>query len=351
MPVIKSITLRTIANELGLTVQTVSKALKGRPGMSEQTRQLVVQTAEKLGYFTKEQIRSLKAEHIIPYPLERKRFLLIQTAHSASYYKLLLAGLHERFASFGHHIEVVMLPDPVKEKAMDEWIEQRGLAYADGLFIAPSITPREWEPKLLNLPLPKILLSFPPLGTKVDSVIWDIYEATYQAVAYLRSLGHTNIMYVGDTRGQRGYILRWQAFLHAMNEFGAPVDQAAHSLVRTARPGWLNDLSEKLVRYTPTAIICGIDGEVPSVYELCLQLGLRVPEDISMIGLLNEQPESLPPFTMPLLAIRETGYRAADRMLWRIANPALPYEHIRIQSELRIGGTTAAPQSLQFGID
>ncbi|MBD2866317.1 LacI family DNA-binding transcriptional regulator [Paenibacillus oceani] len=344
MPIIKSVTLRTIANELGLTVNTVSKALKGRPGMSEQTRHLIVQTAERLGYFTKEQIRSLKAEHILPYPLERKRFFLVQTTQSVSYYKLLLEGLYERFASFGHHIEVLLLPSSVKEKEMDGWLDQRGLAYTDGLFIAPSIMPREWEPKLLRLPVPKILLNFPPLGTRVDSVIWDIYEATYQAVAYLRSIGHTNIMYVGDTTQQRGYILRWQAFLHAMNEFGARVDPDAHSIrVRTSQALWKGELSEKLARYAPTAILCGIEGEVPEVYRLCSeQLGLRIPEDLSIIGLLNQQPDSLPPFTMPLLAIRETGYRAADRMLWRIANPSLPYEHIRIQGELKIGSTTAS---------
>jgi LacI family transcriptional regulator len=343
MPVIKQVTLRTIAAELGLTVQTVSKALKGKAGMSEITRQLIVQTAEKLGYFTKEQILSLRADRIIPYPLERKRFLLLQSTQSVNFYNLLLQGLRERFASLGHHIELLTLPSGIKEKAMSEWIERQGLEFADGLFIAPSIFPFEWEPKLLQLQVPKILLSYPPLGTKVDSVIWDIYEATFQAVAYLRSIGHTNIMYVGDTHRQRGYILRWQAFLHAMNEFRVQVDPSAHSISnRFSDTNWLEKLGEKLVRYAPTAIICGIDGEVPSVYQLCLQLGLRIPDDISMIGLLNEQPDSLPPFTMPLLAIRETGYRAADRMLWRIANPALPYEHIRIQGELRIGGTTAA---------
>lgn len=344
MPIIKPVTLRTIANELGLTVNTVSKALKGRPGMSELTRHQVVQTAERLGYFTKEQIHSLKAEHNIPYPLERKRFFLVQTTQSVSYYMLLLEGLYERFASFGHHIEVLLLPSSVKEKEMDEWLELSGLAYADGLFIAPSITPKEWEPKLLRLPIAKILLSYPSLGTRVDSVIWDIYEATYQAVAYLRSIGHTKIMYVGDTLQQRGYILRWQAFLHAMNEFGTRVDPEAQSIrVRTSRNLWLGELSEKLIRYAPTAIICGIEGEVPEVYRLCSeQLGMRIPEDLSIIGLLNYQPDSLPPFTMPLLAIRETGYRAADRMLWRIANPSLPYEHIRIQGELKVGSTTAS---------
>lgn len=72
MPIRKQVTLKTIAQQLGVTIQTVNKALKGKPGMSEATRQLIVETAEKLGYFTKEQIRSLRAERIISYPIERK---------------------------------------------------------------------------------------------------------------------------------------------------------------------------------------------------------------------------------------------------------------------------------------
>lgn len=347
MPVIKTVTLRTIALELGLTVQTVSKALKGKPGMSESTRQLIVKTAEKLGYFTKEQVLSLRADRVIPYSVERKRFLLLQTSRSINLYVLLLQGLRERFATLGHQIELVILPSAIKEKEMSAWIERNGLEYADGLFIAPSILPIEWESKLLQLQVPKILLGYPPLGTKVDSVIWDIYEATFQAVAYLRSIGHTNVMYVGDTRRQRGYILRWQAFLHAMNEFRAAVDPEVHLIGdRSINADWLEELRSKLVRYAPTAIICGIDGEVPDVYQLITELGMRIPEDISLIGLLNGQPESLPPFTMPLLAIRETGYRAADRMLWRIANPSLPYEHIRIQGELLVGSTTSVNKRL-----
>lgn len=343
MPIRKSVTLKTIAKQLGLTVQTVSKAFKGKPGMSEATRQLIFETAEQLGYFTNEQLRSLKVDQIIPYPMEKKRFLLVQTEQSVGYNRLLLEGLHERFASFGHHIETCLLPASIRDSsAMLEWTQLRGLEYADGLFIAPSIIPKAWEPALLMLPTPKILLSYPPLGTKADSVIWDIYEATYQAVAYLRSIGHSKIMYVGDTHHQRGFILRWQAFQHAMNEFNVHVDPAAHSTSeRHLHPNWLEELQVKLTHYGPTAIICGVDGEVALVYQLCAKLQLRIPEDISVIGFLNEQPDALPLFTRPLLSIRETGYRAADRMLWRIANPSLPYEHIRIQGELRIGSTTA----------
>lgn len=343
MPIRKDVTQKTIAKELGLTVQTVSKALKGKPGMSETTRQLILETMELRGYFTKDQIRSLRAEHIAPYPIEKMRFLLVQTEASVSYNERLIGGLRDRFASFGHHIEACLLPTSIREGAMSDWLEEHGLAYTDGIFIAPSLTPKSWEDELLKLPVPKILLSYPPLGTKVDSVIWDIYEATYQAVAYLRSIGHVNIMYVGDTHHQRGFILRWQAFQHAMNEFDAVVDPIRHSIdERITNPLWVDDLRAKLLAYAPTAVICGVDGEVPVVHQLCAELGLRVPDDISLIGMLNDQPASLPEFTRPLLAVRETGYRAADRMLWRIANPTLPCEHIRIQGELSIGGTTAA---------
>ncbi|MFH5184263.1 substrate-binding domain-containing protein [Paenibacillus sp. TAB 01] len=170
-----------------------------------------------------------------------------------------------------------------------------------------------------------------------------MYEAAFQAVAHLRSLGHTNLMYVGDIHVQRGFALRWHAFCQAMSEAGTTVDPHHHSIsARKSRPDWLEELKEKLLLYKPTAIICGIDGEAAPVYRLCIELGLRIPEDLSFVAFLNEQPmhSPMPLFTRPLLPIRETGYRAADRMLWRMANPSLPFEHIRIQCDFFNGETT-----------
>lgn len=342
MPIRKSVTLRTIAGKLGLTVQTVSKALKGKPGMSEATRQLVVRTAEKLGYYTPEQIRSLRADRISPYPNGALRFLLVLSHHSAPFNKLLLEGLHERFSSFGHTVESLLLPGNLGDKEVLAWIEEKELAFADGVFIAPSIHQEAGERALMELPSPRILFGFPPPGVRIDSVIWDVYEAAYQAVSYLRELGHERIMYVGDIRRQRGYILRWQAFSLAMEKHGLPVMPELHST--GPRDGeWARQLKSRIAEHRPTAIVCGIDDEVAPVYALCGEIGLRVPEDISFVGIVNEQPDSLPPIARPLLPIRETGFRAADRMLWRIANPTRPFEHIRLQSDWSDGSTVAAP--------
>ncbi|WP_240414817.1 LacI family DNA-binding transcriptional regulator [Paenibacillus periandrae] len=335
----KSITLLHIAEELGLTIQTVSKALRGHPGMSEETRGLVIQTAAALGYRTKEQLRQLEQERIAPFPLYTRRFILVQSERSLGFLRLLLQGLHERFAEYGHRIDTLLLPAPTSPEQFRHWLELHNVGYADGIFIAPRIVPGFMEQSLLELQLPRILLNYPPPETKVDSVVWDVYEAMYIAVRTLVRAGHRRILYVGDIHLQRGFILRWQAFQEAMKEIGVHVTEEEHAVGRRdSEQPWLDDFAVKYEIYKPTAVICGIDEEVAPVYYR-LQTWTKVPENCSLVGFLNEPIDYLPLVDRPALLIRETGYRAADRMLWRIANPQQPYEHIRLKGDY-VGGET-----------
>ncbi|WP_284637798.1 LacI family DNA-binding transcriptional regulator [Paenibacillus silviterrae] len=348
MPRRKSVTLQHLAEELGLTIQTVSKALRGHSGMSEETRQLILQTASRLGYRTKEQLRQLESDRISPYPLYQRRFLLVLSEQSVAFNRLLLQGLHERFAEFGHRIDTLLLPAKLKAADYEEWLEEHGVLYCDGIFIAPRITPDQMEERLLALPLPRILLNFPPPGAKVDSVVWDVYEAMYLAVRELVKAGHRNILYCGDILSQRGYVLRWQAFQEAMKEHRLTVKKEEHAVhVRGAGSPWLEQFERQWLKRRPTAVICGIDEEVAPVYYR-IQAFAKVPDECSLIGFVNEQSDCLPLLDRPALLIRETGYRAADRMLWRIANPQRPYEHIRIQGEYVTGNTVIRKPSSEI---
>ncbi|MEJ9159639.1 hypothetical protein [Paenibacillus graminis] len=80
MPIRKKVTLQHLATELGLTVHTVSKALRGLPGMSEYTRNEVLLLAHKLGYHTKEQERSLLFENTPVYSGQSRRFIFLIAA-------------------------------------------------------------------------------------------------------------------------------------------------------------------------------------------------------------------------------------------------------------------------------
>lgn len=332
MPPRKKITLQMIADDVGVTLQTVSKALLGKPGMSLETRRRIFETARRLGYRSKGQVNSLLIEHIMPVPTGGQRFLLLHSGASDNYKKLLINGLHQRFAEFGHHIEAVALPGRASQAQMARFIDEQDLSYAAGLFLAPNLSPVSWETALLKLTTPKILLGYPAPGSRVDSVVWDVYEAMWQSVQLLVRQGHRHILYVGDIESQPGFLLRWQAFLHAARTFGLPAEAEQHVIRRRDREkSWLQELEARLANERTTAIICGLDEETDLTYRLCSNLGIKLPRDMAMIGFLNETPASPVPYTVPFLPIQMTGYRAADRMLWRIANSHLPYEHIRIQ--------------------
>jgi LacI family transcriptional regulator len=344
----KRITLYHLADQLGLTIQTVSKALRGHPGMSEQTRSEVVKLARELGYLTKDQKQSLSHDRISPYPVMQRRFVLVQNENSLNFNRLLLQGLHERFMEFGHKVQPVLLPPGLREAEFEEWAEARELHYAEGMFIAPRMGGDFLEQKLLEVKIPRILLNFPPPESKVDSVIWDVYEAMHQSVRHLLRLGHKRIMYVGDTESQRGFALRWQAFCEAMKDGGLEVDPEHHCRHRGGlSQSWLKDFRKLYVSTSPTAIICGIDEETAAVYYELQRLEVEVPRKCSMIAIVNEQTDELPLCSRPMLLIKETGYRAADRMLWRIANPQLPYEHIRLRGDF-VQGNTTAPATLSI---
>ncbi len=133
----KKVTLADLSKQLGLSVQTVSKALTGKPGMSEETRSEVCRLARELGYWTKDQRNALTYERISPYPVVRRRFVLLHNEQSVNFNRLLLAGLHDRFTEFGHTVEPLLLPPELKPKAFDGWADKVGLPYAEGVFIAP----------------------------------------------------------------------------------------------------------------------------------------------------------------------------------------------------------------------
>ncbi|MFC4776575.1 LacI family DNA-binding transcriptional regulator [Paenibacillus sp. GCM10023252] len=337
----KRVTLYDLAEQLGLTIQTVSKALRGHSGMSEQTRTEVILLARKLGYRTREQKHSLKSEGIPAYPLAHRRFVLVQNEQSLNFNRLLLQGLRARLDEFGHTVHPLLIPPNLPPHAFEEWAEEQELHYAEGLFIAPRMGHDEFEQRLLDMPIPRILLNFPPHECKVDSVIWDVYEAVIQSVRHLKRLGHKRILYIGDLGGQRGFALRWQAYREAMEEDGLPL----HSMqLRGGETGLARDLRTLFESLQPTAVLCGIDEEASRVYRaLQVQLGLAIPRQCSFVALLNEPAAELHACSRPNLLIQETGYRAADRMLWRIANPTLPWEHIRLRGEYHSGRTTAEP--------
>ncbi|MDF2961581.1 MAG: hypothetical protein K0S39_3316 [Paenibacillus sp.] len=335
----KQVTLEDIARELTLTVHTVSKALRGLPGMSETTRREIFETARRLGYKTKEQELSLGYERIPMLSSKRRRFTMLLT-QDTPFFRLQLEGVQERLHELGHSVSVSFIPGTVNNSAsLERWIEITDLLYSDGLFIPPAL-PEFLESSLLRLQLPKVLINYPPVLSNVDSVIWDVMYAIHQSVDHFVSMGHRRILFVGDIHSYRGFRLRWQAFQEAMGLLGMNADPGVHhTAAALSGEQWAAQLKEKLESGSYTAILCAVDHDLAKIVYAVQSLGRSIPEDYALIGLENMGNRQFPNAARPVLLVKEAGYRAAERLLWRLANPDQPFEHIRLQGGFIAGAT------------
>ncbi|GAA3407586.1 LacI family DNA-binding transcriptional regulator [Paenibacillus hodogayensis] len=335
------VTLHDLSYRLGLSIHTVSKALRGLPGMSEETRYAVNQMARQLGYRTKEQKRSLNVERIQLFPEVKHRFMLIiaRTNSGSALNQMLLVGLQEKLSEFGHSIETVIAPETFdKDGAFEEWVDKHNIKYADGIFIPPLTAPG-LESKLLSLAIPRIILNYAPPAVDADSVIWDVETAIYQSVRYFLEMGHTNVLFIGEKEA-RGHLLRWKTFVEAMRENGEDVHADDHVTdVISNKEQWMNIVTERLQRRKPTAILSALGSRLPWIYLACDANGLHIPDNCSLISLEHDKSDFVPQLSRPFLLIKETGVRGAERMLWRLANPHLPYEHTQLQGGFYRGET------------
>jgi LacI family transcriptional regulator len=341
----KQLTLNNLAGELGVSTHTVSKALRGLPGMSSETREAIREHALKRGYITKEQ--KLNAAQDVAGEKQEKayRFLFVvdpDQMKDSYLHNLLLQGLQECYAELGHTVSVLFLPHQDEtEEQFAAWLAQHDVPSSDGIFITPNIS-KYSEQRLIALQMPRILINFPPSGARIDSVVWDVYEATQVSVHHLLEMGHRRIMYVGDISFTRGYKLRWQAFIDAMQEAGLGVHPQEHVLSQHGmrREQITEQFIEKQKLYQPSAVICASDLDLSWLYYAYGSMQLQIPKDCSLVSLAVSP--LLPGVSAPWFKVKESGYRAAERMLWRIANPGQPYVYVRLIGDFS-AGTTIMP--------
>jgi LacI family transcriptional regulator len=340
MPRRKEVTLRALADELRLSVHTVSKALRGLPGMSETTRKEVVKRARELGYQTKEQAAGIAAERI-PWANAKPRRFAMLLGGDFPFHRQQLEGVQSRLGELGHTLYPQLVPSSISEPAeLEDWLTSIELQYADGLFLTAAI-PERLEAALLKLPLPKVLINYPPDLAEVDSVVWDVEYAVHRSMEALHACGHRSVLYVGEIEPLRGFRLRWQAFAAASRRAGLPEpDPGEHVTIRAAdRMQWMELLRARLSSGRFTAMLSAIPGETEWVYASAASLSMTIPDDLSLIGMDHQEHPSVPDLTRPQLIVREAGERAAELMLRRIANPTLPYEHVRLKGPFLEGRT------------
>ncbi len=279
----KAVKLADIAEKMNVSVVTVSKALSGQKGVSEEMREKIKKLADEMGY---KQPSSMKAEgKSTGYSigvLVGERYL----DKYESFYWNMYQEVAQNALSKGclATLEVVAAQNE-KELVLPTLIRENKV---DGIIVVGVLAEDYLERLRTDIKVPAVYLDFYAKHHECDAVITDNYFGMYKMTNYLFSMGHTEIAYVGNLLATESITDRYFGYAKALMEHG-----------KRTRDDWIIDDRDretgrsdagfeiKLPEEMPTAFVCNCDFAAGQLIRKLEKTGYRVPEDISVVGFDN----------------------------------------------------------------
>lgn len=308
-------TILDIAEKLGVSKGTVSKALNGAEDISETLRKTILETAVEMGYT---RIRRKKED-------AKKVCILVEnmeyTQPNHFGYDIII-GFRKMAEPSGLTVDVVPLSVEF-QKTVPYEIFMLENGYMGSFILGMSLTD-PWMKDLKTSRTPAVLydnyIKTNPHGAYVGI---DNREGMDMAVSHLQKLGHKKIGYLSGALGSYITQLRHKAFFSALKQNGLKADPhlaGSSYYVSQCTQKYLPRLLEQGV----TGIICSHDLLANAALVQCQELGLRIPEDVSIMG-FDDLPISA--YTSPpLTTIRQNrpqlgkcGYYALDSLLNQVS--------------------------------
>ena len=272
-------TIYDIANELGVAPSTVSKALNDSGGISEQMKKRVVDYANKVRYFPNSNAAKLKTKTSFTIGVIYSENLGIGLEHH--YFSSILQSFKAYVEARGYEISFVLTNLGNRKMTYMEYCMQKNI---DGVFIVTSTGTNPNLKELIDSDIACVTTDL--YHDNLYTVISDNQRGAKLAVDHLADLGHVNI---GHIRGSKLSIAaneRYEGFLDAMRERGLPVEE---EYIITADyysydSGYQAAKKLMALNKLPTALFCASDQIAIGVMTALRDSGIRVPEDISVVG-------------------------------------------------------------------
>ncbi len=326
------VTIGDVARAAGVSVATVSKVINGRYGVAPETSRHVQEVIGRLGYESSIVARSLRSR--------RTNVIGILVAEFEPFSTELLKGISEAVDGTGY--ELLAYSGGLRRDDRVGW-EQRYLSRLGGTLIdgAILVTPTTTR-AASSIPVVAVDPHRGPSGPPtVDS---DNLEGARAATAHLLALGHRRIGFLGGRPDLESARLREQGYREALAEAGVPFDP---ELVRVGgyRPDLADSPAHELLSLPerPTAIFAANDLSAIRTMEVAAELGLRVPDDVSVVGFDNVPESALttPPLTTVDQPIHRMGAEAL-RLVIELVEGTARETHVRLPTTLVVRGTTRA---------
>ncbi|MEV4316234.1 LacI family DNA-binding transcriptional regulator [Actinocrispum sp. NPDC049592] len=319
------VTIRDVAARAGVSVATVSKVINHRYGVAAETNARVLAVIEELGYEASLVAQSLRNH--------RTNVIGILVADIEPFSTELLKGAADAIRETGYELVVYSAGGRTGDNT--GW-ERRYLSRLSGtlidgaVLVTPTVVDVQYEAPIVAVDPhtgPSSLLT-------VDS---DNLHGGRLATEHLLSLGHRRIAMLTGRADLQSAQLRERGYRQALSDAGVPVDEKLVRIgdydpeIATAAARDLLSTEDR-----PTAVFGANDLSAIATIEVARELGLRVPEDLSVVGFDNV-PESAfctPPLTTVDQPIRRMGKRAVEDLIKLIRGEQPDTMHVTLETKL-----------------
>ena len=333
--------LKEIADELNLSISTVSRALNNTGRVSAETRRLVMDTAKKYNYSPNRVAQSLRQK--------KTNIVGLIVPDIGDYFSEVIKGTESELSA--HNYSMILADsheDPLKEA---NYIKLMYQSQVDGLMLATVSDTFAWTDVYESSDIPVIFFDNEPADLVCNKVVLNNIKATEIAVDHLVKLGHTRIALICGNTKESTAKYRRDGFMEAMKKHNLDVDQ---NLIKEglyyldAGYSSMEELILSREEHPFTAVIVSTYRMSCSAIHAIKDYGLNYPEDFSFIGFDMEDRDRLfsPSITSVLQPGKLIGKLMVHKLLQSIDNVELSPEEEDsvsfVNPVIKLGQSTAA---------
>ncbi|WP_319762492.1 LacI family DNA-binding transcriptional regulator [Maridesulfovibrio sp.] len=332
------VTLKDLAKKLGISASTVSRALHDHPDISDKTKKLVMEAADKYGYQPNPIAQSLKKQ-------SSKVIGVIVPEIKHNFFATVISGIEEIAYNAGYIIMVCQSNETLQR----EIVTTKALAAnrVAGVLMAVSLETTTWEHirALMKQGIP--LIQFDRVIDELDTgkVVIDDFRASYQMTSHLIDRGYKRIGFLAGSEGITMNKLRFNGYRQALKNHGVPFYPELHINIGgcRGRNGRIGAEEYLKMDNPPDAILCINDPVAVGAFCRFREEGLRIPEDVALAG-FSGSPESAliePGLSSVAQPAFEMGKAAATLLLKQLHEKEnFRPETITLETELLLRGSS-----------
>lgn len=322
------VTIRDVAAKAGVSTSTVSHVVNNTRFVRDETRERVEQAMQELQYQPNRLASSLRSR--------KTQTLGVLMPNSANpYFARILAAIEERSYERGYNVIIGNVSNPQRE---EEYLAVMLSKQIDGMLLISTGNFAHSIDRLKDVDIPVVLVDRPPQRDDIDVVMADNHDGGKTATQYLLDLGHRDIACITGPAHLITSTARRDGYIQALHE--ANIEPLPHWIVsgdfdhESGYRAALQILQQQDQR--PTAIFASNDMMAIGAMRAVNELGLTIPDDISLIGFdnISLSAYTLPPLTTIEQPVDAMGAEAVEKLLYRIDHPDKNYQRDTLPVQL-----------------